>query len=225
MTITGHSLQNQIRLAQQNDDGLRAVCEVLKHHSYADYWLDNGLLYKGEQKQLVIPKSLEKEIIKQVHDKGHFSMKKMKEIIKQDYYIQDLEKKLQEFVVTCIPCLMATKKAGKQEGYLNPIDKEGIPLHTLHIDHLGPLTDTKKQYNHILTIVDGFTKFTWIFPTKSTTSKETIEKLKMHQQHFGNPVRIISDRGTAFTGGEFQDNCKEENMLPSRRVYQEEMDR
>lgn len=212
MTIVTNSLQDQIRSAQQKDDGLRAICEILQNGSYSDYWLDNRLLYKGEQKLLVIPKCLDKEIIKQVHSKGHFSMKKMKEIISKDYFIPDIEKKLQDFVVTCIPCLLATRKAGKQEGYLSPIEKEGTPLHTIHIDHLGPLTDTKKQYNHILTVVDAFTKFTWIFPTKSTTSKETIEKLKIHQQNFGNPVRIISDRGTAFTSGEFQEYCQEENI-------------
>jgi hypothetical protein len=32
-------------------------------------------------------------------------------------------------------------------------------LHTLHIDHVGPMTQTSKQYNHILTIIDAFTKF------------------------------------------------------------------
>lgn len=162
---------------------------MLRNYTYLDYWLDNGLLYKGELKRLVIPKSMEKEVIKQVHSNGHFSVKKMKELVDKDYYIKDLDKKLHDFVITCIPCLLATKKAGKQEGFLHSIDKEGIPLHTLHLDHIGPLTETKKQYNYILTLVDAFTKFTWIFPTKSTTAKETLDKLKIHQQNFGNPVR------------------------------------
>lgn len=78
------------------------------------------------------------------------------------------------------------------------------------MDHLGPTTETKKQCNYLLTIIDAYTKFVWIFPTKSTTSKETINKLKFHQQHFGNSSRIISDRGTAFTSHEFEQYCEEE---------------
>lgn len=212
MTIVTGGLREQIKHAQQNDEGLKAICEILKSNTYQDYWLDNELLYKGDQKLLVIPQSMDKAILKQIHSNGHFSVKKMKELIIKDYYIKDLEKKLQDFVVTCIPCLLATRKAGKQEGYLNPLVKEDTPLHTIHIDHIGPLTDTKKQYNHILTLVDGFTKFTWIFPTKSTTSKEALDKIRIHQQHFGNPHRFITDRGTAFTSTEFRQYCEEENI-------------
>ena len=199
VAVITNKLYEQIKIAQYNDEGLNAICEILKAGSYKDYWIDNGLLYKGEQKQLVIPKSLEKEIIKQVHSNGHFSVRKMKELITKDYYVKDLDRKLLDFVITCIPCLLATKKSGKQEGFLNPLEKDSIPLHTLHVDHIGPLTETKNQYNYILTVVDAFTKFTWIFPTKSTTSKETLEKIRIHQQHFGNPTRIITDKGAAFT--------------------------
>ncbi|CAK1579255.1 unnamed protein product [Parnassius mnemosyne] len=136
----------------------------------------------------------------------------MKEIISNSYYINHLDKKLQDFMTTCIPCLLATRKSGKQEGFLHPIEKESMPLHTLHIDHIGPLMETKKQYNYILTMVDAFTKFTWIFPTKSTTSKETLDKLKIFQQHFGNPDRIITDKVTAFTGNDFREFCETEGI-------------
>ncbi|XP_073947135.1 uncharacterized protein [Choristoneura fumiferana] len=138
--------------------------------------------------------------------------KKMVELISRDYHIQDLHKKIDEFMVTCIPCLLATKKSGKQEGFLHCIDKGSIPLHTLHCDHIGPLSETKKQYNYILTIVDAFTKFVWVFPTKSTTAKETLDKLRIHQQAFGNPYRLITDRGAAFTSNEFKEYCQTENI-------------
>ena len=112
----------------------------------------------------------------------------------------------------CIPCLLATRKSGKKEGFLNPIDKGELPFDTLHIDHLGPLDATKKLYNYILTVIDGYTKFVWIYPVKTLTSKETVEKMKLHQKDYGNPRRIVTDRGTAFTGNEFQDYCEEEEI-------------
>ncbi|CAK1600431.1 unnamed protein product [Parnassius mnemosyne] len=197
---------------QDQDEGLKANKEILKNGSYQDYCIENDLLYKGELKQLVIPKTLEKEIIKRTHGIGHFSCKKMKQIISNSYYINQWDKKLQDFMKTCIPCLLAKRKSGKQKGFLHPIEKKSMPLHTLHIDHIGPLMEAKKQYNYILTMVDAFTKFTWIFPTKSTTNKETLDKLKIFQQHFGNPDRIITDKGTAFTVNDFREFCETEGI-------------
>ncbi|CAH2094786.1 unnamed protein product [Euphydryas editha] len=208
------TLSDQLKNAQDQDDGLRAIKTILKEHSgiYEDYWTEDDIIYKGENKLLVIPKTLEKNILERVHSNGHFSKKKMKELIEKEYYIKGLDKKIEEFILTCIPCLLATKKEGKQEGFLQPIEKGSVPLDTLHLDHVGPLTQTKKQYNYILTLVDAFTKFVWLFPTKSTSSRETISKLQVHQQTFGNPRRIITDRGTAFTSDEFADYCREENI-------------
>lgn len=209
------SLRDRIKLMQDQDDGIKAIKEILKDQPYQDYSIDGDILYKGSRKLLVIPKQLEKEIIMRVHGNGHFSQRKMKELINQDYYIKDLDNKMKEFVISCIPCLLSTKKEGKQEGFLNPIGKESIPLDTLHLDHVGPLTETRKQYNYILTIIDAFTKFVWIFPTKSTSSAETINKIRIHQQTFGNPRRFITDRGTAFTSNEFEEYCKQENIQHS----------
>ncbi|KAL0861495.1 hypothetical protein ABMA27_009023 [Loxostege sticticalis] len=203
---------DQLRRAQLTDDGLRAIVEVLKEKPYEDYVLDNNLLYKGQQRCLVIPKTMENDILNRVHSKGHFSKRKMKELICKDYFIPNLDKKIEQFILGCIPCLLATRKSGKQEGWLNSIEKASIPMHTLHCDHIGPLCQTKKMYNYILTVVDAFTKFVWLFPTKSTTSRETIDKLLILQQTFGNPTRYITDRGTAFTSGEFKTYCDEENI-------------
>lgn len=104
------------------------------------------------------------------------------------------------------------RKSWKKEGKLHPIPKEPVPLDTLHVDHVGPLTETNKSYNHILAVVDGFTKFIWLFPTKTTTANETIQKMKSITNTFGNPRRIIADRGKAFTSNLFQDFCKDNNI-------------
>nr|XP_049693297.1 uncharacterized protein LOC126053899 [Helicoverpa armigera]XP_049695188.1 uncharacterized protein LOC126054290 [Helicoverpa armigera]XP_049704767.1 uncharacterized protein LOC126056282 [Helicoverpa armigera] len=207
------TLQESLRQAQDQDDGIKAIKEILRGGSpYDDYWLENGVLYKTEQKLFVVPRSLEKEIINRVHSKGHFGKSKMKELLNKEYYIRDVDKKMQDFLLSCIPCLLATRKEGKQEGFLNPIEKEGVPFDTLHLDHIGPLTETRKQYNYILTVIDGFTKFVWLFPTKTTSSSETLRKIQIHQQIFGNPRRFITDRGTAFTSNEFKSYCEEEKI-------------
>ncbi|UYV77503.1 hypothetical protein LAZ67_15001306 [Cordylochernes scorpioides] len=57
-----------------------------------------------------------------------------------------------------VPCILSNRKHGKQEGMLHPISKGDTPLDTYHIDHLGPLASTRKDYNYLLVITDGFTK-------------------------------------------------------------------
>lgn len=93
-----------------------------------------------------------------------------------------------------------------------PIPKGDIPLLTYHIDHLGPMTATSKRYKYLFVVVDGFSKFVWLYPTKTTNAKEVVARLSSQQVIFGNPERIISDRGSAFTSGEFKDYCATENI-------------
>ncbi|GFY14314.1 transposon Tf2-6 polyprotein [Trichonephila clavipes] len=76
----------------------------------------------------------------------------------------------------------------------------------------GPLQSTNKNYNHILSIIDAFTKFVWLYPVKSTSSRYALEKLKQQEITFGNPHRIITDKGNAFTSKEFREYCENENI-------------
>ncbi|GFV30190.1 retrovirus-related Pol polyprotein from transposon 17.6 [Trichonephila clavipes] len=93
-----------------------------------------------------------------------------------------------------------------------PVMMESIPLSTYHVDFIGPLPSTNKSYQHIFTVVDAFTKFTWLYPVKTVSAESALEKLKQQQKTFGNPIRIISDRGSAFTSKLFNDYCDEENI-------------
>lgn len=205
-------LHARIKKAQEEDEELKILREILQEKTYKDYYLENGIVYRGLEKKLVLPELMDLEIIRRTHGVGHFGKKKIKDIIEKDYYIKGLDSKIEKVISSCVPCILASRKLGKKEGFLNPIDKGDLPLETLHCDHLGPFDTTKKMYNYILTVIDAYTKFVWIYPVKSLTSKETVEKLKLHQKDFGNPSRIITDRGTAFTGAEFQEYCQEEDI-------------
>ncbi|GFU96106.1 hypothetical protein TNCV_2857551 [Trichonephila clavipes] len=52
----------------------------------------------------------------------------------------------------------------------------------------------------------------WLYPTQSTTAQEAIERLKLQQKstNFGNPSRVISDKGGAFRSKEFEDTVDEQ---------------
>ncbi|GFX18507.1 retrovirus-related Pol polyprotein from transposon 297 [Trichonephila clavipes] len=103
-------------------------------------------------------------------------------------------------------------QSGKQKGFLHPLVKYGIPLNTYHIDHLGPLATSSKNYKFILAVIDSFTKFVWLYPTKTTSTSEVIKKLYIQKTTFGNPRFLITDRGTTFTSDEFHTYCSEQKI-------------
>lgn len=123
-----------------------------------------------------------------------------------------MQKKVEKVIQSCISCILAERKQGKQEGFLHSIEKGSVPLDTYHIDHMGPLPTIQKRYQHLLAVIDAFTKFIWLYPTKIAGTNEVIGHLQRQAVTFRNPRRIVSDRGSAFTSHEFRDYCKQESI-------------
>ncbi|GBN00585.1 Transposon Ty3-G Gag-Pol polyprotein, partial [Araneus ventricosus] len=213
--IIQDSLTLQILKAQNSDENVKAIKDLLKiknHHD--DYIIKGDLLYKSIKGNdlLVVPEDMQMSLIKSAHEKGHFSVKRTEDHLINEFYIPKLKQKIEKCISNCITCILASKKQGKQEGELHPIPKVELPLDTYHVDHLGPLESTNKNYKHILCVIDSFTKFVWLYPTKSTSSQEVISKLELQKSVFGNPRRIISDKGSAFNSKEFDDYCSSESI-------------
>ncbi|RVE45095.1 hypothetical protein evm_010283 [Chilo suppressalis] len=103
-------------------------------------------------------------------------------------------------------------KGGAKEVELYPLPKHAQPFHTLHLDHLGPFVETKNKNKYLLVMVDAFTKFVFILPIRSTKTSCTIKELEIVSKTFGNPKRLITDAGTAFTSKEFSQYCTDRNI-------------
>lgn len=213
--LAEEGILERMRKSQAEDATCSAIREVLKNNSYKNYLMKREILYKVVDGcfLLVVPKSMQNYIIKTMHEKGHICAAKVESLVKQEYDIVDLKRKVARVLANCVPCILSSRKAGKQEGYYNPIEKLAIPLHTYHIDHLGPMPSTAKKYQYLFVVVDAFTKYMWIYPVKTVTASETIKKLEELKIMCGNPHRIVSDRGAAFTSGEFRKFCEEENIV------------
>lgn len=215
MMVDTDDLLMRILQAQQHEDELKALIDILhEKETHNDYFLKGNILHKivNDVELVVVPRGMQREVIRRVHDKGHFGVRKMKEVISREYLIPKLEEKIKLHIASCIQCIISNRKSGKQEGELHPLPKEDSPLCTYHVDFLGPLESTNKQYRHILAIVDAFTKFCWLYPVKTTSSQEVIKRLEMQSVTFGNPAQIISDRGSAFTSDDFSKYCEDEGI-------------
>lgn len=106
-------------MQQKQDNEIRAIIEIFQDKSYSDYNMCEDLLYyfKDGRNLLVIPKSMEIDVIKAIHEKGHFAAKRTEEFVWQEYYIRDLRKKVEYFIINCVPCILINRKQGKKVTY------------------------------------------------------------------------------------------------------------
>ena len=66
-----------------------------------------GILYKNQARELiVIPVSMEKELIEKVYRQGHFGSRKTKDLVEKQFYIPKLEAKTEAVVKSCIECII-----------------------------------------------------------------------------------------------------------------------
>lgn len=218
LSIEVDDITARVSKLQDEDDELKLIKQTVQGKADEKYSLRGGLLYKMVDglDVLVVPSAMENDIIQGVHEKGHISSLRTQEAIKQEYFIPQLKFKVDKYIANCVRCIIGNQKEGKKEGFLHPLQKPDVPLHTFHMDHLGPLQSTSKRYNHILAIIDSFSKFVWLYPTRSTTTDEVIDRLSRQKSTFGNPSCIVTDRGTAFTSEQFQAYCNDENITHAR---------
>ncbi|GFV91362.1 transposon Tf2-9 polyprotein [Trichonephila clavipes] len=135
------SIVHRIKESQELDPHILSIKALLQKGPYDNYCIKNNILYKfiDGAEVLVIPDEMQHHFIKNAHDKGHFSVKRTLEHIKNKYFIPQLQSKIEKYISNCVTCILKNKKSGKQEGFLHPLVKDDIPLNTYHIDHLGPL--------------------------------------------------------------------------------------
>jgi len=151
----------KLKKAQREDSELKQIISLAENQSINGYVVQNKLLFKeiDHDVKLVVPKSMQTQIIRRAHEREHFSVNKTETLVKRDYWFSNMRAKIERAIHNCIDCILAERKQDKQEEWLRTIDKGSVPLDSYHIDHLGPLPSTKKSYRYIFVVVDAFSKF------------------------------------------------------------------
>ena len=182
--------------------------ETTSHYSRRrqDISLVNGCLLNGER--IIIPKTLRERILRQLH-KGHPGIQRMKALARYYVYWERIDKDIENLVKECEPCATHTKAPIKT--LLHSWPKPETPWSRVHIDYAGPLNG-----KHYLVLVDSFSKWPEVIPTKNISSKATIEILREIFSRFGLPDTLVSDNGSQFTSIEFAQFCNENGITHVR---------
>ena len=165
--------------------------------------------------RIILPQQLLLAVFKKAHDDkltGHFGVKKTLAKIQLQYYRPGLIDYIRALANDCQNCQLNKHKPKDTAELLNPKSDVTEPNDTLHIDFKGPFTPASFGCKYILVIVDAFSNFVYAEPTRNATALAAVTVLEKHCLLHDFPRIIISDRGTHFTGNEFQQFCQTYNI-------------
>ncbi|KMQ83225.1 retrovirus-like pol polyprotein, partial [Lasius niger] len=208
-------IEKELQFCQLQDPQLKLIAESLTEQEHEKFEIFDGLVYKKDTHtpKFVVPKQMVHNIIRHYHDDmAHCGYEETVQGIMAHYWFPSLRKRIKKYIENCLVCLMTNNSANSREGELQITDTPSYPYEIVHTDHFGPLKEASDGSKHILILIDAFTRFTNLFPVKSTNSKETIKNLAYVFSDRGNPSTLVSDRGTAFTSAEFA------NFIESRKI-------
>ena len=176
------------------------------------YWINKDLFqwddnliwrrrkYEDQPRRLVIPDALMEVVVEMCHNipsSGHQSAERTINRVKQKYYWYGMSKWITNYVKMCEICNRNKKPNRKARCPLTKFHA-GAPLERVHLDFLGPLPKTERGNEHVLMIVDQFTKWVECIPLPSQSAEMTQAVVNDFFSRFGYPFQIMSDQGRNF---------------------------
>ena len=65
------------------------------------------------------------------------------------------------------------------------------PIHTVRIDHKGPLNPMSDGKHHCFVVIDALSRFIQVYPVTSTDATHTIEAVFIFITSFGIPQKRV----------------------------------
>ena len=158
---------------------------------------DNGLVMFRDR--IVVPKSLRAQIIRQAHE-GHVGAEKIKISLRSRFFWPKMSTEIDDHVRTCEACVI--NQVPNRHAPLKPVaDEAPCAWDTIAIDFTG--NSERLSSNILLTIIDFYSRYPYVYEVKTCSSSEAIRSLSHLFSMVGFPRKLVSDNGTAFISQEF----------------------
>ena len=229
----------QIRKAQADDIDIKPIISWKQNSNERPTWRDvspankitkaywaqwdrlqlrSGILYRkwesniGDKSwQLVVPKKMRQDILKQLHDNktaGHLGTKRTRIRVAQRFYWHG---SMSDVGRWCQSCDMCASRQRPHKTPRAPMKKYnvGAPLERIAIDVMGPLPVTINGNKYIAVIGDYFSKWTeaYAMPNQEATTVANIV-VEEFICRFGVPRILHSDQGRNWESKVFQEVCR-----------------
>ena len=165
---------------------------------------------EGSNPRLMVPSTLKEQVMELCHElpsAGHQGVARTMSKIKDRYHWYNMSRDITTFVLTCDVCNRHKKPTRYGRCQMTNYHA-GSPMERVHLDFMGPLPKTKQGNEHILMMVDQFTKWTECIPLPSQTAEVTAQAaINEFFTRFGYPFQIFSDQGRNFESSLFKAVC------------------
>ena len=194
-----------------NDEKLLKTLVYLEEYNQYKYNFSTKFGIVFYDNKIVIPKPLRQTVIKLLH-KGHPAINKMNHAALL-FWWPKLTKDIQSKCNECNSCKMSGKSIKPQLPmteiiYLPPAEK---PIQEIQLDLFGPLRFKHRRF-YILISIDRYSRWPGASIREAPTSRTAKIFLEQYILLNGIPETIRTGKGTAFTGREFRQMCKNLNI-------------
>ena len=177
-------------------------------HCWDQLDLHDNLLVKKPNKEVpfpqytfVIPRSLVPSVLQGIHSSpfsGHLGITKTLGRTRYRFYWPKMTVEIKDFVQKCETRAQVKLDQHKSKAPLKPIEVNE-PFVFWAMDYMGPLPETARGNKHLLVVMDHFTKWCEVFPTKDQKA-QTVAEILVNRvfSRFGPPTVIHSDQGRNF---------------------------
>ena len=187
-----------------------------------NYALIHGVLYKinktmsGNPWKLVVPTKLRADVLKLMHDDasaGHGGFFKTYSQTRKRYYWDKMIKDTYRYVQQCPECQLQNSRNAKAQGHRITYPPPTKVFQRIAVDYIGPFKKTQRGSLYALVLIDYTSRFLRVIPSRSAQAKDSVRILQRSIfDIFGYVREVVTDGGKHFTGDEFEDYLKENNI-------------
>ena len=152
--------------------------------------------------EIQVPDEFWKQI-KSVHNAyaGHFGVQRtMQTLVKNGKQWTNMREHIRKFIHFCPACQKMSQIKPLIHARAFTISSYR-PMERIAIDYIHNITKDQQGHEHILVVIDCFTRFVELFPTTALTAEETADHLLKYVGRYGPPIQILSDNGSHFVNG------------------------
>ena len=158
-----------------------------------------------EMRKPLLPASLAKIAVADAHA-GHLKVAKTLAKLKAKYFFKHMHTQCTKHIDGCQTC--QEKDRGRRvKAPLGTLPKPWSAWHTVAVDVLGPLPQTRAGNKYVIIVTDYLTRFVLALAVRDQTAETTAEALMQKFLEYGFPERLITDNGPNFRSNLMEQLC------------------
>ena len=160
----------------------------------------DGLMRRkiGNRNQIVLPAKLRHLVYQHLHvDMGHLGTERVISLARERFYWPHMAADINHYVRNVCPCMIQRKPHKIERAPMQHL-QSSAPFDLISID-LVHLEKSSGGHQYLLVLVDHFTRFSQVYPTRNNKAQTAAEKIfNDFIQRFGYPAKIHHNQGREF---------------------------